>query len=213
MKIRTIEVYAELENLRIYLDKLSSGEVANVGDVERLLFKCWGQLELASADAGLEGYELLNRTEGLSWNPPFLTFDIERHGETVGGSIYAHVYSWTVDLDRGVATMGSDPEPRRVRKPDKPLTAAALSSLTNELIDAILEHRTDPRLSWDGDSKVKVLVSKVIPATNKQTSGARRKRFWGLLEEGIKSQGWTRSSNRTQFLIKGDVTSPEPQRC
>ena len=38
MKIRTIEVYAELENLRIYLDKLSSGEVANVGDVERLLF-------------------------------------------------------------------------------------------------------------------------------------------------------------------------------
>ena len=39
----------------------------------------------------------LDRMEEPSWSPPFLCFDIERHGAIAMGSTYAEVQTWAVD--------------------------------------------------------------------------------------------------------------------
>jgi hypothetical protein len=155
-------------------------------------------LEVTSEDEGLEPYKLHHRTEGLDWNPPLLTFQIERHGGTAMGSVYAKVHSWKVNLETGEASL-TGTRRRLVREKDAPLNVKALA---DELVQAILKGKRDPRLKWDGDSRVRVLIGEVIPTTNLQTTSARRKRFWKALEERILPHGWRRGSSRSQFLTK-----------
>ena len=72
-----------LNELKIYVRQLPSGPVLEVPGVEYLLIHCWELLE--TYDASMEGYKLIERTEGLSWNPPYLNFDLERHGGVAKG--------------------------------------------------------------------------------------------------------------------------------
>ena len=39
----------------------------------------------------------LGRMEKVEWQPPYLTFSIERHGATVKGSTRAELQNWQVD--------------------------------------------------------------------------------------------------------------------
>jgi hypothetical protein len=75
-------------------------------ETERLLFLAWGGFKFPNGDGGMEAYKLLNRTEDLAWNAPILSFNIERHGATVGGSVYAEVQSWQVNTESGEAILG-----------------------------------------------------------------------------------------------------------
>jgi hypothetical protein len=43
--------------------------------------------------------------EAVAWNPPVLTFRIERHGGTVLGSTRAELQHWHVDLERKTASL------------------------------------------------------------------------------------------------------------
>jgi hypothetical protein len=45
----------------------------------------------------------VSRAEELSWNPPILSFTIERHGATARGSSRAELHEWTVNLHEGTA--------------------------------------------------------------------------------------------------------------
>jgi hypothetical protein len=74
--------------------------------------------------------------------------------------------------------------------------------LADALTKSIVDHASDPHLRWDSNGKVKVLIGEIIPATNKQTTSARRKRFWKALEERIHAHGWKRLSPSSQFLQK-----------
>ena len=144
----------------------------------------------------MEGYKLRNRMEAVVWNPPMLKFSIERHGATVLGSVYAEMQDWTVDIDRAEATFERGKR-RQVYPKDKPLK---VEPIADELIHNIVERHNDARLKWQGERRVRILIGEVIPATNQQTTAARRKRFWKAIEGKIQPHGWKRVSDRSQFL-------------
>jgi hypothetical protein len=82
---------------------LSPGPVVNVSAVERLLAACWD--DLLGDDGGMAGHKLVNRMEAVAWNPPVLTFCIERHGGMALGSTRAEMQHWQVDLERRTVTV------------------------------------------------------------------------------------------------------------
>ena len=186
-----------MEKLRTLMGQQPEGSIHYTPEVEHVLAACWHRLK-GSADGGMEGHKLRNRMERAVWNSPLLSFNIERHGATVNGSAYAEVQHWSVNVETGEASLEGSSR-RQVETKDKPLK---VNPLADEISTAIVEHIQDPRLRWDGNQKVKILIESVIPATNQQTTLARRKRFWNALEEKVKPQGWIRLSARSPFLQK-----------
>jgi hypothetical protein len=182
----------QLSELRNYLKNLPAGELKSTAHLEvtRLLSRAWPSLKITAGDANLEPWKLLGRTENLTWNPPLLTFEIERHGATVMGSTRAHVYPWSIDLEQCTATMGW-PRMRQVLVKDAPLK---VQPIAEEIAACILIGKADSRLKWKSDTNVRVLIGDVIPATNQQTTSGRRRRFRVALEALILSHGWTRKS-------------------
>jgi hypothetical protein len=93
-----------MQQLLEYLSTMSPGEIADVGQLDSLLAACWDQFDGGNAE-GMEAYKLLGRMESISWNPPVLSFTIERHGGTVLGSTRADLQSWEVNV-RGRCARG-----------------------------------------------------------------------------------------------------------
>ena len=194
-----------MQELRRYLARVQPGEIGP-GDrpvVERLLAESWNEFQQITENAHMEPNKLLDRTEHLTWKPPLLTFDIERHGGTVLGSVYAEVYSWTLDLASGTAAMGYSKR-RVVRKIDRPFK---VKPLAEEIAKAILEHKTHPAFEWKGDYKVRVRVDKIIPTTCLQTTADRRRKFWQALCSAVSPYGWGRTSKQSPFLVKGEANA------
>jgi hypothetical protein len=53
----------------------------------------------------MKAEKLYGRMESVLWEPPLLTFVIERHGSTIRGSTRAELQHWTVDVNQGTATL------------------------------------------------------------------------------------------------------------
>ena len=177
---------SKLQNLRNLLSQLPSGPLIEVGRIERLLFESWN--ELAGNDSGgMEAYKLLNRTENMNWKPPVLEFQIERHGSTAMGSVYAGVQTWSVDVQKAVAQLGNREKRCLIGKRAKGLKAGPIAADIEALIVA---RKEDPRLKWLSETCVRIDISKVIPTTNKQTTSSRRKRFKKALDERLEVAGW-----------------------
>jgi hypothetical protein len=143
---------------------------------------------LAGDDGGMTRSKLHGRMEAVSWNPPKLTFDIERHGATVLGSSWAEVQEWTVDLEqrtKSVVVVG-----RRQLQPPQPRTN--VMPVAEELASAILGGRQDSRLKWDGQDHVRLLMGEVLPVGSavKETLAARRKRLREALAAILATAGW-----------------------
>jgi hypothetical protein len=183
--------------LQELLSQFVSGRIELTLEDERVLASCWHDLK-GGGEGGMEGYKLKNRMESVVWNPPFLEFDIERHGATVNGSIYAGVQHWSVNVAAGEASLVGEKR-RAVHAKNKSLKTGPLA---DEISKAIVAHATDRRLKWEGDHKVRILIVSIIPTTNQQTTSGRRKRFWKALEEEVKPHGWIRVSPRSSFLKK-----------
>jgi len=164
---------------------LPPGPVADIPTLERLLAAVWD--ELSGDDGGMEAHKL-SRMENPIWNPPVLTFRIERHGGTVLGSSRAEVQEWTVDLERLTASV-KVARHRQVR-PTKPRLDVKLFAA--DLCSAILTGKQDDRLKWDGTSKVRVLIGKVLPERSavKETLAYRRKRLRNELSRLLAPEGW-----------------------
>lgn len=175
-----------IESIRLHCATLPPGPVADVPTLERLLAAVWDGL--SGDDGGMEAYKLLNRMEKPIWNPPVLNFRIERHGGTVLGSSRAEVQEWTVDLERLTASVKvagrrqvSQLQPRVDVKP-----------IAADLCGVILTGKQDDRLKWDGTSKVRVLMGKVLPERSavKATLAYRRKRLRNELTRLLAAKGW-----------------------
>jgi hypothetical protein len=78
-----------LSRLKALLIKARPGPVENT-EVEGLLIECWGLLG-GSSQEGTTADKLSGRIENLRWQPPYLLFQIERHGGTVMGSSRAEI--------------------------------------------------------------------------------------------------------------------------
>ena len=165
---------------------LPPGPVADARTLEPLLAAVWDTLP--SDDPSMTGHKLLNRMEKPIWNPPVLIFRIERHGGTVLGSSRAEIQEWAVDLELMTTTVKLVGR-RQVRPPQSRLDVKAIAT---ELFDAIVSGQPEDRLKWEGESKVRVLIGKVLPEglAVKDTLAARRKRLRNELTCLLERAGW-----------------------
>jgi hypothetical protein len=126
--------------LRQYLDRCGVGPVEEGNETSRFLGEAWEYLE--GSDAQKTTHDKLWRAKKLQWNPPILSFDLERHGQTVKGSKLASVHTWTVDLDNRTARYAQS-RTRQVRPSAPPL---GMQSIGEELAQLIRGRREDERL-------------------------------------------------------------------
>src|SRR5690606_20033084 len=94
-----------IEKLRSLLSGQPAGPVDDDSDVEGFLVTCWPVLK-GGDGGGMDVSKLVGRIESLAWEPPHLTFKIERHGRFVMGSGRAEMQSWAVNVNSGVARFG-----------------------------------------------------------------------------------------------------------
>ncbi len=172
--------------LKEYLEKIPQGMIENTTQLEKLLANCWE--ELKGDEGGMEGYKLHGRMENVSWNPPELTFTIERHGGTVMGSTKAGLQRWTVNIEKKEATYVISGHrqlyPRQSRLDVNPIA--------DRIADLIMNKKEDKYLKWYKDGHVQVLIGEIISMkfTPKQTVDGRRKRFRSALNGRLQEKGW-----------------------
>jgi hypothetical protein len=97
-------MHVTVQVLALHLRSTGPGIVHDNSTLVHLLMDAWPHLHGSSA--GGMRTEKLQRIESPKWNPPVLTFQIERHGGTALGSTRAEMQHWEVDLDVGTAEQG-----------------------------------------------------------------------------------------------------------
>ena len=175
-----------------YLSSLQPGRVGDASRIETLLSACWKDLG-GPHQEGTTAEKLWNRLEDVQWEPPELSFTIERHGATVLGSTRAALHRWTVDVrakraecnpQHGVRQLGSMAAPVRIKP------------IAQELAAAILARKDDNRLTWsENRRRVTVNLRRAIGATAndyKQTIEGRSRRLRDELIRVLPESGWAR---------------------
>ena len=171
----------KIKRLRDYLNSQGPLDANQIG---RLLSLCWDGLD-GGTETNMRG-EKLWRIEQPSWEPPILEFSIERHGQTVNGSSRATVYRWSVDLEKGKADIIGEKR-RQLYPMDKRLD---VKPIAESLADAIIGGKKDARIAMNKDGSIRVKIAEVIPATNQQTTAARRTRLRNQLSTILAPHGW-----------------------
>jgi hypothetical protein len=178
-----------MKPLRSLLATVRPGRISDDGCTRILaeLSLCWESIP--GCDAESTTAEKLRRAEDVCWNPPILSFKLERHGGIVRGSSRASLHCWEVD------TM--QPEARIIETSMRQLSPNApvmdIEKKANEIAMLILNGVDDPRVTWLEDrQRVRVNIGEAIPLTNLETTQARRKRFRALLESLMAAANWTR---------------------
>jgi hypothetical protein len=171
-----------------YLKSLKPGLIEKTDELERLLWDCWDQFE-GSDQGKMEGFKLLHRMEEVFWEPPILKFSIERHGPTVGGSIWANIQGWELNVETREAICEENRR-RQVSSKSPALTRSQIKSMAEEIVRLILDHVEDERLKWNRDGTVRVQIGEIIPEGKKETTIGRRKRFRAAVEELLANKGW-----------------------
>jgi hypothetical protein len=189
-----------LQAMKSYLNSKPPGPLDDEERVETLLVDAWDELE-GSADGGMESYKLNGRMESLTWNPPTLSFQIERHGGTVNGSVYAEMQQWEIDCDRGIANYDRFKSHRRqVASKIPPLK---VDPIAQEIANIIKSGIANDRLKWLSQTEAKVLISEIIPNNCcQQTLSGRRKRFYVALQREVAAAGWSKRVNSPVFEMK-----------
>jgi hypothetical protein len=196
-----------IEALRQYLAGLSCGPVEESFEVARLLAPCWHLFD-GSHREGMDGSKLHGRMESLTWEPPVLSFQIERHGGTVNGSSRAEVQGWDLNIDNmtAVPTVGSY---RQV----KPRAAAlSIEPLVDDVVACVLGGTDTHHLRWDPKSgHARVLIGKVIANSGpKATVQGRRNRFAKKLQERLLELGWEQVPGKAAHTFRRQEASSSP---
>jgi len=186
-----MESVEDIKILREYVTNLKDGKVDDEHEetLITLLSRTW-DLFSDSSETSMNA-EKLGRIDNVIFKyPDVITFEIERHGATVHGSVYAHVHKWTLNLTEMKAICDPYYKKRLVGKRDAPLKTQPLAQ---KVADAVINYDRDNKdLVWKSYDKVKILVGNIIPETNEQTTASRRKRFRNRLDEMLKTHGWSR---------------------
>lgn len=176
---------SELNALREYLIQIPRGAISSIEEIPVRLARCWDALTITDTH-GMRS-DKLYRIEQVWWSSPRLSFEIELHGGTVKGSVDAEVQTWIIDLDQRTASYEGSRKrlarERQARLKVKPLVA--------EIVHLIEDRTDDEQLRWPSDSRVRVLIEKIIPdSAAQQTVAGRRRRFCKQLEPALKQRGW-----------------------
>ena len=167
-----------MENLKQFLVAVPTGPISDKANLEELLAACWDQFN--PDNGGMAGYKLRGRMESVVWNPPKLTFRIERHGGTVHGSSRAELQHWTVDLETKTATLEKVGH-RQLSPMQRRLDVEPLAEQVASLVAGGQEHDW---LKWYSAKRVHVVIGRILPEGSavKRTLERRRKR----LREAVK---------------------------
>ena len=176
-----------MQKLKEYLRSLGPGPISDMSQLPDLLADCWDELDGGNAE-GMESYKLSGRMEDVSWEPPLLSFIIERHGGFVLGSTRAERHKWGIDVEAKSAncvTVG-----HKQLRPMQPKWDPG--PVVQEIVPLIANHQEDARLKWNEDGSVRVVIGKILPEGSavKQTLASRRKRFRNLLDQELTARGW-----------------------
>jgi len=135
-------------------------------------------------------------------HPGTVSFTIERHGAFMCGSKYAEIHAWDVDLLNDSAVAGNTGKKRLLVKLDKRFNA---KEAAREVAEKVLAHDTEtPLLIWKAEDDVRIDIAEVVPATNKQTTSSRRRRFRDELYPLLEAQGWV-PTTMNRFRHNGEL--------
>ncbi|HVX13053.1 MAG TPA: hypothetical protein VHC22_17855 [Pirellulales bacterium] len=150
--------------------------------IDNMLSACWDKLDGAN-EGGMQGHKLIGRMENVEWQPPFLSFTIERHGGTVLGSTRADLQHWQIDIERKTASLV-----RSGRRQLRPMAARTdIKAVATEIVRNVLAKIDDERVKVLPDGNVKVMGAVVFPAGSgyKQTIQGRRKKLAEYVKRGL----------------------------
>jgi len=188
---QTHEADVDGENLAMllqgHLAALAPGAIADIGKLAALLAGCLHQFAGMHAQGMHAGR--LARMEAVHWEPPLLSFTIERHGAMALGSTRAELQRWRVDIRRLQASCIKDRGYRQLRQRAEPVKTEPMAA---ELAEVISEGRADDGIRWGQDGTVRVVLTKVFPYGSgyMQTIAGRRKRFRAALTELLAARRW-----------------------
>lgn len=184
------EEYSDIDKLIAYLKNVPPGEITgdNLKNVFSMLCDCWDQLD-GSNDTSMNAYKLDRATAFKFFPPHKITFEIERHGAVMMGSIYAEIQGWIVELENKKAYPGGVSRKKAICERDANMDVCKLAEgIANDIINRNLSSQY---LQWKTNNKVHVIkICDIIPHTKKQTTQNRRKKFRDKLEELISKHGW-----------------------
>ena len=194
----------KLTALRNLLRGVSPGASLETERLEGLLVACWHQFTDADSE-GMRAAKLIGRIENVCWEPPILSFEIERHGAVVLGSVYAEVQSWSVDLEELTASCAAVSR----RLVGKQAARLQLEPFVDRVANALKGGTNDECLKWINESRVRILVGRIIPSAGpKETVEARRKRLRKAIEAALAPLGWQKVSGTSPHTYER-TTSPE----
>jgi hypothetical protein len=172
--------------------------------IERLLMDAWDGL-IGSNIEGMAGRKVLARTERMVWQPPILSFVIERHGALVGGgSTRGELQRWQINT-LTAETECSRTGHRQLRPASRPLK---LTGIADDVVGAIVRHEANnPAVVWLSDNRVRVIPSQIAELQSgfKQTVEGRRKRFIAAVDGRLAELGWSRASVQGRFVYEHQV--------
>lgn len=178
-----------LGDLSAYLASLKPGKVVDQAQLEDLLARAWDSL-VGGDESDMAGYKLVGRTKELTWTPPELTFEIERHGGVALGSTRAELQSWTVVPARATAHLSSIGF-RQIYSRAAAYTVQQATVDAQRIREAVVGRVEGPHLKWKGPNLVLVVHSEVIPDSSASaTLQARRKRLRTALRSVLREAGW-----------------------
>jgi len=152
---------------------------------QRILADVWS--DLAGGRAQAMDQHKLTRIESAWWEPPILTFDIERHGALTLGSTRAEVQTWVVDLKRMTAEIT-----RAKRRQLEPMAPRLdVRPIAEEVARHIVAGDEVAGLKWNKDrSTVRVVASHWLPPAVQQTMTGRRRRLLEAMGQALTDSGW-----------------------
>ena len=177
-----------MNSLVTYLATIPPGPIPDPGDLERRLAACWH--EFRGDDGGMTGQKLLGRMEEVVWEPPILTFKIERHGGTVHGSSRAELQHWEVNLRQETAIIV-----KHGHRQLKPMAQRIyIKPLVDKILEAIRIGSESELVSKYADGTVAVKTTAIFPTGSavRMTLEGRRKRLREGVASALLKEGWLR---------------------
>lgn len=176
----------DTDMLAAYFSSLPPGPIADTQFLEGKLANCWD--ELAGDSGGMTAKKLFGRMEDVCWQPPLLTFTIERHGGFCLGASRAELQKWEVDIEAMTAGIAGNSY-RQIATRSAAFNAKPVAEEVAALIKA---GKKDPRLKWISPTEVRVQVGLILPGDSavKQTLAGRRRRFREELESAMAGTAW-----------------------
>ena len=176
-----------MNTLQQLLAALPPGSIPESTKLDKAVAACWDRFK-GNAEGGMEGYKLVGRMENVQWQPPILTFTIERHGGTVNGSTRAELQHWEINLDNRTACIVKEGH----RQLQTMAPRVSVNAIAEEIAGLILSGSDDERILRLDDGSVKVRVSKVFAEGSgfKRTVEGRRKRLVERVRDQLVERGW-----------------------